>query len=402
MDKIKVLAISYLFPNEVHPTHGIFVFNRLEALSKYVDITVINPIPWSPLHEFLPRYSALKSIPRKTKLGNLVIYHPRFFSIPKFFKGLEATTYKFAVNKVLTQTLKKTSFDIVDLHWTYPDLPAGSYLAKQIKKPFLVTLRGMEAFYQGEGKLRENYIKVNLIKADRIVALSEELKNTSILLGADPSRHCVIRNGVDTQLFSYINQSEARARLFLPQDKKIIVTVGSLIKRKGFDLIIEALPELLKKNPGLQVHIIGTEGPEGDFRQSLYKQIQTLSLEKNVIFQGLVKNDVLPIWYNAADVFCLASRGEGSPNVLTEAISCGCPAVATDVGAVKEIMMSEPNIGECVPSEDHKAIARALARVLSAYYDREKNAEVFSQYNWDWCAQKVLEVYKTALEKPIK
>ena len=403
MDKIKVLAISYLFPNAEQPNHGVFVFNRLNALSQYVDVQVINPIPWSPLHRFIPKYKALANIPLKTKRGHLEIYHPRFFSIPKVFKWMELYSYKRAVKKVLDTDLKDFKCDIVDLHWTYPDLPTGESISRAFNKPLLVTLRGLEAFHEQDDDSRKIIVKRFLLKADKIIALSEELKQTSIAAGAEPAKHTVIRNGVDTALFSYIPISKARQQLDLPDTEKIIVAVGALIHRKGFDLIISELPELISKHgKNLKLYIIGAQGAEGDFRASLFAQVKKLGLEHNVVFQGAVLNEQLPVWYNAADVFCLASRGEGSPNVLTEAISCGCPAVATDVGAVREIMESEPDIGECVASEDGHALGAALSKVLNKDYDRENNARVFSQYNWDWCAQKVLDVYKAALERPLK
>lgn len=407
MAKINILALSYLFPNIEQPNHGVFVFNRLNALTHYTNVKVINPIPWSPLHRFIPKYKHLANIPYKTKRGNLDIYHPRYFSIPKVFKHIEVYSYERAVKKTIKTSLKGYDFDLVDLHWTYPDLPTGESLSRAFKKPFLVTLRGLEAFHEQDADSRKHIVKYFLQKAHKIIALSEELKHTSIRLGADPKKHTVIRNGVDTALFTYMPIDQARQQLKLAKTEKIIVAVGALIHRKGFDLIINALPELIKKHgENLKLYVIGAQGAEGDYRTSLYALVKKMGVEKNVIFQGAVLNELLPVWYNAADVFCLASRGEGSPNVLTEAISCGCPAVAVDVGAVKEIMESEPNIGECVISNNSEALGLALDTVLTGVqagrYQREQNAQVFSQYHWDWCAKKVLDVYNAALKSPLE
>ena len=97
-------------------------------------------------------------------------------------------------------------------------------------------------------------------------------------------------------------------------------------------------------------------------------------------------------WYNAADVFCLASRGEGSPNVLTEALACGTPAVATNVGSVPEIMMSENRLGFCVPNEDYHAISNRVADVLMSERNNKTQATCFCKYTWDWCARLVMEI----------
>ena len=77
MPRKRLLALSYLFPNVEKPNHGIFVYNRLNAMAKYADITVINPIPWSPLHFFINKFKHLRNIPVKTQRGNLTIYHPQ-------------------------------------------------------------------------------------------------------------------------------------------------------------------------------------------------------------------------------------------------------------------------------------------------------------------------------------
>jgi teichuronic acid biosynthesis glycosyltransferase TuaC len=109
------------------------------------------------------------------------------------------------------------------------------------------------------------------------------------------------------------------------------------------------------------------------------------------VFQGAVLNQDLITWYNAMDVFCLSSRGEGSPNVLTEALACGTPAVASKVGSVPEIMASEPNLGMAFDSEDVQQIVEALEQVLTVEFDRKASAHQFNQYTWDWCALEVLK-----------
>lgn len=401
MAKLKILALSYLFPNSAHPTHGIFVYNRLQALSKKADIKVINPIPWSPVHGHIARYQDLEKIPYRTQLGNLEVFHPRFFSIPKYLKSIEAISYRIAVNNVIESDLEQFDFDLLDLHWTYPDLPAGAWLSEKGGKPFMVTLRGMEAFHTDDGGLREWIVKKNILRANRIVALSEELKQKGVESGASKDKIHVIRNGVDTKQFGYMEMAMARKKIGLPDKGKVIVTVGSLIKRKGFDLIIKSLPLVIEKTKctDIKLFIIGTEGPEGDYRSTLREIIQTLNLQDNVVFPGLIPNEDLKYWYNAADAFCLASRGEGSPNVLTEAIACGCPAVAVDVGAVKEIMESQANLGVCVQKEQIQPLGNALSKVIMGNYNRGESANRYSNYDWDWCAENAYRVYQEVLSE---
>jgi teichuronic acid biosynthesis glycosyltransferase TuaC len=130
---------------------------------------------------------------------------------------------------------------------------------------------------------------------------------------------------------------------------------------------------------------LGAQGAEGDYRAELKNYVTEHGLEKHVVFQGAVMNQDLITWYNAVDVFCLSSRGEGSPNVLTEALACGTPDIASKVGSVPEIMDSEPNLG--LVFENENAIVDALDQVLSIVFDRKQSAQRFSKYTWDWCAK---------------
>jgi teichuronic acid biosynthesis glycosyltransferase TuaC len=379
-----------LFPNRNQPNHGVFVLNRLKAMSRYADVTVINPIPDSPLHRFIDTFSALKSIPDKEELGGLTVYHPRFLSIPGYFKSIEIYTYKRAVERVIKQIGK--DFELVDLHWTFPDLPTGYYLSQKYNVPFNITLRGMEAFHFQDQDIRKKTVAKYLREVDQVISLSEEMAIAADNIAQTAKRTTVIRNGVDTDKFYYLDKSVCREKLGLDQAQQIILGVGALIQRKGFDLVIEALAVLTRKSEfsNLVFYILGAQGAEGDYRAELKKYVTEHGLEKHVVFQGAVLNQDLITWYNGSDVFCLSSRGEGSPNVLTEALACGTPAIASKVGSVPEIMASEPNLGVAFESENVQQIVEALKQVLNGKFDRKESAQQFSKYTWDWCAKKVM------------
>ena len=384
-ERKKILAISYLFPNSEKPNHGIFVYNRLNAMAKYADVTVINPIPWSPLHSFIDKFKHLRNIPAKTQRGNLTIYHPRYLSIPGYAKGIEIPTYRSAVKKVINEI--GFDFDLIDLHWTFPDLPTGDYLRNRFGVPYRVTLRGIEAFHIQDGDVRQASVAQYLNKVGSIISLSTEMANQAISMGVNPEKVTVIRNGVDTEVFFYKPLEESRALLNLPKERRIVLGVGSLIHRKGFDVVIKAMAEIESKEKLFHFYILGSEGPEGDYRSELKKLVREKELENFVHFVGAVPNETLVDWYNAADVFCLSSRGEGSPNVLTEALACGCPAVSTNVGSAPDIMESEKDLGVLVGVDDSLNIGNALLQLLAEENDRRQRAEVFGKYTWDWCAK---------------
>lgn len=386
----KILAISYLFPNSEKPNHGIFVYNRLNAMAKYADVTVINPIPWSPLHSFIDKLKHLRNIPAKTQRGNLTIYHPRYLSIPGYAKGIEIPTYRSAVKKVINDI--GFDFDLIDLHWTFPDLPTGDYLSNRYGVPYRVTLRGMEAFHIQDGDVRQKTVAKYLKKVDSIISLSQEMADEADTIAGTAAKTKVVRNGVDTKAFFFKGRELCRHSLGLPESQRIVLGVGALIHRKGFDVVISAIKKLFETGHDLDTHfyILGAEGAEGDYRKELFDLVASANLADRVHFVGAVPNDKLVDWYNAADLFCLSSRGEGSPNVLTEALACGCPAVATNVGSVPEIMAAEDDLGTVIPVNDVLRTAEAIDELLRKQHDRQIQAESLNKYTWDWCAKSCL------------
>jgi glycosyltransferase involved in cell wall biosynthesis len=392
---MKILTISYLFPNKIYPNYGIFVLNRLKAVNKFCDIKVINPVPWFPYHYRFDRYKNYHKIPLRETIQGVDVYHPRFPVIPRYLKSIDAMTFCMTVIPLALRLKEDYPFDLIDLHWTYPDLPAGYILSKITGRPFLATVRGQEALYFEEPGVRKHIVGNLLKKTSRIIALSARQKKSCQDCGCPDDKISVIRNGVDHERFYLINQETARVRLGLPRDKRIILAVGSLVYGKGFDRIIKALSVLIKEYPDTQLYIIGSEGAAGYYKKELNQLVGNLKVVEYVNFTGEVNNYTLLYWYNAADIFCLASRSEGSPNVLTEALSCGCPAVATAVGSVPEIM-EEDFMGVVVPEQGD--LLDGLRKGLSRHYDRKRISNHVRQYDWDWCAKQVISVYNKVLQ----
>ncbi len=394
--RLKVLALSYLFPNRMRREYGIFVLNRLKALGKHVDIKVINPLPWFPFQGRFERYHGYSDIPLCDKLEGVEVYHPRFLTIPKYFKKEEGERYFRAISGLVDNIHEQFEFDLVDMHWTFPDLPAGIRIAQKYDCRSLVTLRGMEALHLESSDPRRSVVAEGLRQVDHIVALSNELKLAGDRLSGDSRKSEVIRNGVDVERFYFIPKAESVVKTSVDATSISILSVGSLIYRKGFDLLIKALARCTNDLPdtNIKLYIIGSQGPEGDYREGLNRLIHDLNVADRVQFVGQVPNDQLVYWYNACDIFCLASRGEGSPNVLTEALATGCPCITTDVGSAKEIIQSIDGLGECVPPDSEIALSEAIESVMSKSYNRADNARRYGKFDWDWCASKVLATYQ--------
>ena len=403
---MKVIVLSYLFPNQVYPEFGIFVLKRLKAVAKYCEVKVINPVPWFPMYERFHRYRNFDIIPEKEFINGIEVYHPRFFIIPQFFKFIDAASFCLSVLPLAEKLFKQSDFDIIDLHWVYPDILSGVVLSKFFKKPLNVNVRGMAAlnifpakdqksgFYR-EKSLRSKIIKSLLPYSDTITTVSLDLKKECLKFNIPENRIEVIPNGVDTEEFCYIEKTKCRKELSLPENKRIILSAGNLIYGKGFDRIISIFSEVLKQFPEILYYIIGSEGSAGYFKKELNRLIQKNGLEAKVVFTGQRTHTEMKLWYNAADVFCLSSRTEGSPNVLNEALACGCPAVATDTGAVSEFLKHD-FMGKVVENSS-AGLKNGLIDVLSSRYERNKISEYMNTHNWDQCAKKVVKMYSRLL-----
>jgi len=312
-------------------------------------------------------------------------------------------SYRYAILPLVEELSHKFDFDWIDLHWTYPDLEGGIELARRYRKPLSVTIRGKSALnifsrpgsqpdVRQERSLRTFHLNRLLKKADMVISVSHELKDLIYRIGVHSERIHVIPNGVDTSLFYPMVQKDCRDRLGLNPEEKIVLAVGSLIYGKGFDRLIAIWPDLIARYQAAKLLIIGAAGTGGGRAKQLRAMVATRDLEDCVTFIGHVQHAKLSLWYNAADLFCLSSRTEGSPNVLNEALACGCPVVATDVGEVKRVM-HDTSMG-IVTNNSSSALFKGLIKTLGENFDRKLIAAKMQARTWDACAQNLMNVFE--------
>lgn len=219
-----------------------------------------------------------------------------------------------------------------------------------------------------------------LHRADLVIALSEELRRGAEALAVSPSRLALIANGIDTTRFYPVDRSEARCRLGVPQDGRILLSVGRLHISKGYPILVKALALLRGISPDLRVVIVGGSDHEADARPLIEAIAARHKISDRVHLVGPQSPDVLVDWYGAADLFFLPTSREGSANVLLEALACGLPCITTPVGGNPQII-SNPNVGVLVPLEA-RAMADAIAYGLSRVWDRERIVAYARSRTW--------------------
>jgi glycosyltransferase involved in cell wall biosynthesis len=198
---------------------------------------------------------------------------------------------------------------------------------------------------------------VNSGITDVLVAVSEGARLQAHLEGVRLGKILVIMNGVTPLDVESVNASEVHRTLKLRKGDLFLLAVGRLAYQKGFEILIDAVPALIRKHPNLTVNICG----EGPLLADLQSQISNLGLADHVKLLG-VWSSMAPL-LAIADIFILSSRFEGLSRAMLEAMAAGIPVVATRVEGVEEVVIDGIH-GLLVPSEDHDALTSALIQLV--------------------------------------
>jgi glycosyltransferase involved in cell wall biosynthesis len=317
-----------------------------------------------------------RSLTKKASAINADVYEAHAVSGYGFLKTLE----KLGINKPFIHTIHGVLADEYEL----------------AKKNGYPSFRGRVAnyFMKRLSKLEEETAK----NATIIVTISNySLEKIQKYYGIEPSKVRIVPNGVDIDKFKPMDTKGVRQQFGLSNDPCVLF-VGSLIPRKGLPFLVEAAKKIVKNNANTKFLIVG----DGPLRNQLSDSLDTANLSDNFKFIGNLKDDVLPLVYNCADVFVLPSIQEGQGIVLLEAQASSKPVVAFDIGGVNETVQNKET-GFLVNRGNVDALADALLKLLTDKALREKMGSngrkfVSENYTWDICAQKMLRVYNEALK----
>ena len=272
-------------------------------------------------------------------------------------------------------------------------------LAKRYNKPFVLTQHNTfieyDSIFDDVERLNDLAVgKETLKEADKIITVSNATKDYVLSLGAKPNKIKVSHNGVDLVRFRPLRgkREEMRRKLGIAQDAIVALTVRRLVYKNGVDTLIESANIAVRKNPKITFLVVG-KGP--DF-SNVQMTIRQLGIENNFRLTGFVKDEDLPFYYNAADFFVLPSKsGEGLPLVALEAMACGLPVIATNVGGIGEILMED--YGKLVPSNQPQQLANAVLEFSSIDFSSRKlelRAIMEEKFSWDRNVETLIGIYE--------
>lgn len=356
---MRILALTNLYPNPFQPHRAAFNRQDLRLLAERHPVRVVAPILWTD--ERNARKAGAPPLPagRRVVHDGLTVDHPRYWYTPKVLRGQYGRFYLWSVRRAFRRAVAEFRPDVIYAPWTYPDGWAAVRLARRAGLPVVVKVHGSDLRALEEFPARIGNTAGALRTADGVVVVSEDLARKATALGADPAKVRVVQNGIDRGVFSPGDRAAERKRLGLSDDgTRHLLYVGNLLPIKGVDVLVEAAGRLPDTVGRWVLHLIGS----GPLRAGLEARAAALGIADRVRFHGPKPHGELPRWFRAADLFVLASRSEGVPNVLLEAAGCGTPFVATEVGGVPEV--AHLGAARLVPPENAERLAAALVEVL--------------------------------------
>ena len=304
----------------------------------------------------------------------------------------------------LRRILRSTRSGLIHAHWAVPGGFIGAIGRFGTHVPLVVSLHGSDVYLAEVNQLARAAARYAFSRSAWLTACSDDLATRAVALGADPDRITVVPYGVDTERFSPDPgaRTSLRQRHALAEDDSVLVAAGRLVRKKGFEYLIDALPSLTERFPRVVLVVAGG----GDLEDELRRRAATCGVVDHVIFLGSVKQGEVARWLAAADVVVVPSvrddsgNVDGLPNVLLEALSSGTPVVATAAGGMGTVA-KDGVTARIVRQRDAAALAGAISDLLqhpstAGSLGRSAREEMCRTHSWDRAAAQFDEVYARA------
>lgn len=313
---MKVVVISSSYPSKKKRVSGTFVKKLIDglALNKLCEIMVFSP------KRFPRNLFSHQGLDAETE--NISVYFPRFIMLRSIslLSGSLSRIFIKAVAKSIAKQVKKSGFsaDVIYAHFAVPNGLIAQHVSFILGAPYVVNLG--ESSFNGIPPKMLSDVSSCLFNADKVLAVSSHVKrNIQEVVGSEVMVD-VVHNGVDSFIFHKQDKKKCRELLGLKQTDFIIAYTGSLIVRKGFVNLLSAMRELQD-----DVALICATGSE-------------CVVDERIALCRTFKQEELPIFLSAADVFVFPSINEGMPNAVLEAASVGLPIILVERPFNEEIL----------------------------------------------------------------
>jgi glycosyltransferase involved in cell wall biosynthesis len=320
----------------------------------------------------------------------------------KFGAALVSPLYLQGACRALKRTADRLKPDIIHAHWAVPNgLAAG---LTRLETPFGIGLHGSDVFMAEKPPIRP-LVAMALNRSSFLTGCSPELVDRICDIGFEKSRSTVIPYGVDVEKFCPESDRRLvwRDRLGIPRDATVALTVGRMVTKKGFHVLLPALERVLVESPDTHVVFAG----QGDRLQEF--ETAAAAVSDRTHFPGVILRDTLPDLYRTADLFVLPAvhdpKGnvDGLPNVILEAMATGLPIIASEISGIP-LAVGHGIEGLLVPEQDQQALEEALLTllgdsVLRQRMGRASRMKAETDLTWDSVSRRYRNSYVEALER---
>jgi glycosyltransferase involved in cell wall biosynthesis len=381
---MRITVVTSYFPTSSRRYNGTSAVQTLRSLARYADIRVICPIARYPRVKWLspPGYDLANPRERVSEFDTTYFNYPAVALLTRPVNGFTCTAR-------LLPLVRAAKPDVILNYWLYPDGYSAVRVGRRLGVPVVVGTIGSDLLTRNDVVTRY-LVRRTLRTADAVIAVSDDLRRRALDEDGSPGKISTIRNGCDHRVFHEGDQSDARRALQLPDGDEVILYVGALTRSKGLGELTTAFIELAKTRPTARLVLVG----QGVYGDTVRQRLLAAGLDNRLVMPGYHTAARVAQWMRAADVLCLPSYSEGCPNVVIEALACGRPVVATNVGGTSELI--DPTGGLLVPPRDPVQLRDALDRALDTSWDSGTIARTSSR-SWDQVADETLAVCRTVL-----
>ncbi len=246
---------------------------------------------------------------------------------------------------------------------------------------------------------RHSFLRLSGLKyrymADYYIAISRKIKNVLVADGIATERIFVVHSGVDIQRFADVSGDHLITEFNLTAGQKVVINVAHLAGHKGQQFLVQAIPLVVKKIPGMRFFIVG----KGELLAELRALAASLGIQHELVFTGF-RNDV-GAFYKIADLFVMSSVNEGLGTVVLDALAAGVTVVAAESGGIPEIIR-DGETGRLVEPSNPEALARGIIDALNHPEQAGRMAArgralVEKNFSIETMAEKNLAVYRIIL-----
>lgn len=382
----------------IAPHFKTFIYDQALPIRSYFNsMTILMPLPYftniALKIPYFKRYFQFLKLAAESSIESSQDYtliSTKFFTLPleKIRKRNCYLTTRSCISALSNNII---DFSLIHAHFLNNGF-IGAALKDKYNVPLVVTGHGSDVY---DVPFRDDWhrtlARYVLSRADRVITVSQSNADKLRLLGVSENKLHVIPNGYN-ELFKPIPLCDAREKLGLPLNKKLLLSVGNLIDVKGHTYLIDAMHTVIRKRKDVMLVIVGS----GSSEAKLQSKVKKLGLNEKIFIVGRKRHKEIPLWMNAADLLVLPSLSEGNPTVMFEALGSGLPFVGTRVGGVPEIITSEDYGLLCEPKNPIDLAGKILIG-LDKEWDRDKILEYAKRFTWENIAKRTLKIYKGVL-----